>query len=85
MGDLADKIGWVTRAAYKCNKVVLPETKTQLQGEHNKVVISGHGSFRNKGSLPGTGSREPLVVTVTGGAQQILEKQRSDQEQGSLL
>ena len=36
---LVGKIGRVTGAEHK---LVLPEAKTWLQGEHNKVVIGGH-------------------------------------------
>jgi hypothetical protein len=42
MGHLAGKIGRVTGAEHKDNKLALPETKTWPQREQNKVVIGGH-------------------------------------------
>ena len=40
--DLSGKIGRVTGAEHKDNKLALPETKTWPQREQNKVVIGGH-------------------------------------------
>lgn len=51
MGDLPGKIGGVTGAEHKQNKLVPPETITWLQGGHNKIVSGGHITFQNKGSV----------------------------------